>query len=133
MLKCLVAEGDVREDFRVGQEADLGSGAARIVFGGISAGGDDMQRVYDFTAGEGDQIDLAVLHDLDLGPFGQGVDAFHAHTVQTTGDFVDVVVELSAGVELGHDDLNGRPAADRGVLVHHGIDRHASTVVDHRA
>ena len=92
-----------------------------------------MQGVYDFTAGEGDQIDLTVLHDLDFGPFGQSVDAFHAHAVQTTGDFVDVVVELSAGVELGHDDLDGGPAADGGILVHHGIDRHASAVVDHRA
>ena len=133
MLKCLVAEGDVREDIRVGQEADLGSGAARIVFGGIGAGGDDVQRIDDFAAGEGDQIDLAVLYDLDLGPFGQGVDAFHAHAVQTTGDFVDVVVEFSAGVELGHDDLDGGPAADGGVLMNHGIDGHASAVVDHRA
>jgi hypothetical protein len=43
--------------------------------------------------------------DLQLQPFGEEVHHRDADAVQTAGDFVGVVVELSARVQLGHDDL----------------------------
>src|SRR5699024_3692172 len=41
---------------------------------------------------------------------GQGVDHGNTNTVQTTGDRVGIGVELTAGVQLRHDDLHGRGA-----------------------
>ncbi len=58
-------------------------------------------------------------------PLGQGIDHRHADPVQAPGDLVGVVVELTAGVEHGHDDLGRGPAL---VFVHvHGD---AAAVVD---
>ena len=42
-----------------------------------------MERLDDFAAGEVDVMDLSVLDDLDFGPLRQGVDTFHADTVQS--------------------------------------------------
>jgi hypothetical protein len=55
---------------------------------------------------------------------GQGVDHRHADAVQTAGDLVGTVVELTAGVQHGHDDLGRRPPFF-GVDVH----RNAAAVV----
>jgi hypothetical protein len=46
--------------------------------------------------------------------------------VQAAGDRVGVAVELAAGVQNGHDDLDGGPLLDR---VH--ADRDSAAVVDH--
>ena len=62
--------------------------------------------------------------DLQLEPLGEKVDDGDSDAVQTAGDFVRVVVELTAGVQLGHDDL-GRGA----VLFLVQIDRDAAAVV----
>ena len=67
-----------------------------------------------------------VAPDLELEPLGQGIDDRHADAVQTAGHLVGVVLELAAGVQLGHHDL-GRRAA-----VGHRIDRNAAAVVDDR-
>jgi len=50
-------------------------------------------------------------------PFGQGIDHGDAHPVQATGDLVGIVVELSAGMEHGHDHL-GSGATLLLVIVH---------------
>jgi hypothetical protein len=47
--------------------------------------------------------------------------------VQTAGYLVTFAAELAAGVKFGHDDLDGRT----GVLVLHGADGDAATVVPH--
>src|SRR5690606_29503752 len=57
---------------------------------------------------------------------GERVDHRNAHAVQTTGHLVAVVVELTAGVQHGHDHL-GRRHAFFLVDVH----RNAATVVAH--
>ena len=51
---------------------------------------------------------LAVAPDLELQPVGQRVDHRHAHAVQAAGHLVAVVVELAAGVQLGHHDFGRR-------------------------
>jgi hypothetical protein len=79
------------------------------------------------------QVDLPVLHDLDLGPLRQRVDALDADAVEAAGDLVHVVVELAAGVQLGHDHLDGGTAVDVGILVLHRVDGHAAAVVEHGA
>ena len=55
------------------------------------------------------------------------VDDGHADAVQAAGDLVAVVVELTAGVQDGHDDL-GRRASLLGV----DIDGNTASVVDDR-
>jgi hypothetical protein len=45
--------------------------------------------------------------DEDLHPGGEGVDAGYADAVEAAGDLVVLLVELAAGVELGHDQLEG--------------------------
>ena len=52
-------------------------------------------------------IDLAAGEDVDLHEAGEGVDYADADAVQAAGDLVRSVVELSARVQLGHDDFDG--------------------------
>ena len=51
---------------------------------------------------------LAIAPNLQLEPFGQRIDDGHADAVQTAGDLVAVLVELSAGVQHGHRELHAR-------------------------
>ena len=57
----------------------------------------------------------------------QGVDHRHAHAMQAAGDLVGVLVEFSAGMQLGHDDFGGGHAfflvdvgGDAAAIVAHG-------------
>ena len=56
----------------------------------------------------------------------KSVHAAHANAVQTARDFVGVRIELTTGVQFGHDNLGCRDAF---ILVH--IHRNAATVIDH--
>ena len=60
-------------------------------------------------------------------PFGQGVDARHAHAVQTARHLISGVVELPSGVQLGHDHLHGGHA-----LFGMDVYGNAAAVVAHR-
>ena len=71
---------------------------------------------------------LAVAPDRQLEPARQRVDHGDADAVQAAGHLVGVLVEFSAGVQLGHDDLGRRDAF---ALVHVG--RNAAAVVAHGA
>ena len=53
-------------------------------------------------------MDLAPSADLELEPVRQRIDHRDADAVQAAGHLVGVLVEFSAGVELGHDDLGRR-------------------------
>jgi hypothetical protein len=53
---------------------------------------------------------LAVAPDAQVEPVAERVDNRHAHAVQTAGNLVGILVELSASMELGHDDLGRRNA-----------------------
>src|SRR3546814_20188427 len=73
---------------------------------------------------------LAVAPDGELQPFAERVDDRDADTVEAAGDLVGVVVggvlELTTGVELGHDDLGRR---DTFFLVDPGRDA-AAVILD---
>ena len=68
------------------------------------------------------QVPIAL--NLSFHAGGQGVNHRNAHAVQTTGYCVGVRVELTAGVQLRHDNLHGRRASR--VILH----RDATTVID---
>ncbi len=70
---------------------------------------------------------LAIAPDTQFQPVGQGVHNGNTHTVQTTRDLVRVAVELTASMQLGHDDLCRRDA-----LFWVDIDRNTPAVVRYR-
>ena len=83
----------------VGQEGDLGAAV--------------VARAEHFHGVEGlavgvllDEVE-PVAEDLGGEVLGEGVHAGDADAVQTAGDLVGVLVELAAGVQDGHDDLQG--------------------------
>ena len=69
---------------------------------------------------------LALAPDRQVHPDRQGIDHRNAHPVQTAGDLVGILVELPAGMQLGHDDLGRRHAL---ALVE--ISRNTATVIAH--
>ena len=62
--------------------------------------------------------------NLELQPFGEESHHRDADPVQAAGHLVGVVVELSAGVQLGHDDF-GRRAS----FLFVDVDRDAAAIV----
>ena len=121
MLERGVIELGHREGSGRGQERDLGAVAAVPVAG-------DFQRRVGHAVGEAHLVDLAVPPDAELQPLRQGIDHGDADAVQAAGNLVGILVEFSAGMELGHDDLGGRHAL---ALVDVGRDA-AAVVADRR-
>ena len=121
MLERREIELDHREGFGRGQERHLG---AALVLGLA----DDGKRRDRHAMGELHDVLMAVAPDPELQLARERVDDGHADAVQAAGDLVGVLVEFSAGVQLGHDDLGGRDAF---VLV--DVGRNAAAVVAHRA
>ena len=70
----------------------------------------DLQRRDHIAMRELDKMLEAVPPDAQDELRRQRVDDRHADAVQAAGDLVGVLVELSAGVKLGHDDLGRRNA-----------------------
>ena len=68
---------------------------------------DDGQPVLRHAARVMLAVPLSVAAHGDGEPLGKGIDAGHAHAVQAAGHLVASVVELAAGMEDGHDHLNG--------------------------
>lgn len=130
---------DVGEDLFVGQEVHFGAalvgGARRAQWRhldhlAVRRLGLLQQTVLRDAAREIHVVHLAVTAHRQLQPFRQAVHARHAHAVQAARHLVAVLVELAAGVQLGHDDLGG--AALRLVLVVElDAGRDAAAVVDH--
>ena len=84
----------------------------------------DAHFLGNMAAGEFHLINLPVAADLDLQPFGQGVDDRRADAVQTAGDLIAPAAEFAAGVQDGIDDLQ------RGLSgLRLDIDRDAAAVV----
>jgi hypothetical protein len=52
-------------------------------------------------------VDPSVYVYVDLAPFGERIYNRHSHAVQPAGDFVAFLVELSAGMQLCHDNFEG--------------------------
>ena len=110
------------ESFGRRQEHHLGAALA----GGVAG---DRQRRHRLAVAELHEVLLAVAPDRELEPARQRVDDRNADAVEAAGDFVAVLIELAAGVQLGHDDL-GRRAAE--IVVFFDIGRNAAAVVDDR-
>ena len=53
---------------------------------------------------------LAVAPNAQAQPSGQRIDDGNADAMQPAGNLVRILVELSARMKLGHDDLGGRHA-----------------------
>ena len=107
------------EDLVVGPEAD--SGARRL------RSAHDLHFLDGLAARKLHLVDVAIaayLHDHTLG---QGVDDGDAHAVQSARDLVGRVIELTAGVQDRHDDLERRDLFDRML-----VDGDAAPVVDDR-
>ena len=68
---------------------------------------------------------LALPANGKLELLGQRVDNRHPHPVQTTRHFITVVVELSAGMQHGHDDFSSRDP----FLMH--LSRYSTAIVRH--
>ncbi len=110
---------DVLEGLGGGEERHLGAALAI----GLA---DHLQRRDRVAMGEFDEMLLAVAPDPQLQLARQRVDDGDADAVQAARNLVGVLVELSAGMELGHDDLGRRNAF---ALV--DVDRNAAAVVAH--
>ncbi len=88
---------------------------------------DDLERGDRIAVVELDEMLLAVAPDRQLQPGRQRIHHRDADAVQPTGDLVGVLVEFSAGMELGHDDLGGR-----NTFAFVDVGRNAATIVAHR-
>ncbi len=118
-----------REDLGVGPERDLGAGLLRSAH--------RLDRRDRAALLVGLLPDLALAQDLDLEPLGERVDDRDADAVQAARDLVGVVVELSARVQVRHDDLERlalvllvHPDRDAAAVV---LDRHGVVGVDRDA
>ena len=101
--QMLVLEDRRLENFRVGQEGDLGARLFRLA--------DDGERALRHAAVVDLAVDVAVLIDFRFQPFGKGVDRLDADAVQTARNFVArVSAELTARVDLREDDFHRRNA-----------------------
>ena len=97
-------------------------------FGAAAIGGaGHRQRGHGDAMAELHLVRLAVAPDAKPQPVGQRIDHRHADAVQAARHLVAVLVELAAGVELGHHDLGGRALQ---LVVVLEIDRNAAAVVD---
>ena len=115
----VVAVLPVLEDLEVGLEGDLGARRGRR-----AGHGERRLRVTAFVA----LLEhLAVLLDLEVEPFREGVHHGHADAVKPPGDLVHIAVELAACMEHGQGHLGRGPLLD---AVHLRGD--APAVVDHR-
>src|SRR5215217_7327451 len=109
----------LREDLRVGLEADCGS---RPLTPLELAGLAEISLRETALVALGPHVSVAP--DLHLQPLAERVDDRGAHAVQPAGDLVALVVELAAGVQRRHDDLG------RGLAVFvHLADWHPAPVV----
>ena len=109
-----------QEDLRVGLEGDLGAGLLGVA---------DHRHLLDRLAlRKAHLVDLAAAPHLGLEPFGDGVDAFCADAVQPAGHLVGALAELSAGMEVGQDELQRGNLVDRV-----RVDGNAAAVVLDRA
>src|SRR3569623_387448 len=105
----VIMKFDVSEYQRAGLETNGCAGGAAIT--------DFSQRRYRITQSIGLIKHLAVPVDGQLQFFRERIHYGYAHAMKPTRDFVGIAVELTTGVEYGHNDLSGRPSL-LGVNVH---------------
>ena len=98
MLQRREIELDHREGFGRGKERHLGAALAVGV-------ADHDQRRNHVAMRKLNIVLFAVPPDAQLQLGRQRIDDGHADAVQAARDLVGVLVEFSAGMQLGHDDL----------------------------
>ena len=130
-----VVEFHVRENLFVSPEMHVGAALVRFADDLDRGGGDvadhDDLAVLRHAAHEFHVMHFAIAADGQFQQFRQAIHAGHAHAVQTARDFIRVLVELAARVQLGHDDFRRRTL--RIVLVvHFQAGRHAAAIVGDR-
>ena len=96
----VVVEIDVLEDLVAGLEGDLGAGLVRIP--DRFEGSDRVSFLVQLMP------DMPIAMDGQVQGFGQRIHDRDADAVQSTRNLVGVLVELTAGVQHGHDDLRCR-------------------------
>ena len=115
MLERAVVELDHGEGLGRRHESDFRAAAslerAGRVLRRVAAG--RLQRRIGVAVGEAHLVDPAVAADLQFQPHRKRIDHGHADAVQAAGNLVGILVELTAGMELGHDDLGRRDAFRR--------------------
>ena len=119
VLQRRIVELDHGEGFARRHEGDLAARAALIGARHLvrHVGAGDPQRRVGIAVREAHLVDIAVAADLQLQPGGQRVHHRDADAVQAARDLVGVLVELSAGMQLRHDDFGSRnalPGVDSG-------------------
>ena len=82
-----------------------GNGGAGLI--GVAQ---NLHLLGDAAPGELHLVNSAVLLNLHLQPFGQGIDHGRAHAVEAAGYLIASAAELTAGVEHGVYHLQRRPA-----------------------
>ena len=107
------------ENLRIGEKAHLGAAPVQCL-------ADDRKLACRLAALERLSIERLPAGDLDLELLGQRIDHRDADAMQSAGGLVGAAVEFSAGVQLRHDDFEGRHFRIFWVRV----DRHAAAVVD---
>ncbi len=120
MLDRGEVELDHREGLRRGEERHFRSPFA-------AAFAANFQRRDRDAVGELHEMFFAVAPDGELEPARQRVDHRDADAVQAAGHLVGILIEFSAGVQLGHDDLGRRDA-----FAFVDVGRDAAAVVAHR-
>ena len=108
MLQFLEIEFENLESGGAGQEGDAGTLLAD------GRGADHLQRCDRIAMSEAHIMLLAIAEDCQIEEFAERVDDRHADAVKAAGNLVGIVVgcilELTAGMKLGHDDLGRRHA-----------------------
>ena len=116
----------LREDRIIGPELHERTGLALLPVTRSLRLGDHMHRSQRFALRIILTVDLSVTIDLHVHLLRERVHAAHTHTVKTAGDLVGVFIELTTGVEHGHDNLQ------RGfMLLRVHIYRDTTTVILH--
>ena len=84
-----------------------------------------LQRAHGMAALVDLAIELAVARHLDFEPRRQRIDDRYADAMQAARGLVDLGVELSAGMQRGHDDLERRAVG----VFRMRVDRNAAAIV----
>ena len=120
MLEAADGELEAVEILGVRPEVHAGAGVA------LAHRADHFQVAGLVAIGEGDAVLVAVAAHAHFDAGRQGVDHRDTDTVQTTGELVVLVGELTAGVQLGEDQLDAANA-----LFRVDVDRHTAAVIGH--
>ena len=100
LKRFIVIDRCFLKNLRVRLELDESSRFVRIA--------DYVEVACNVTSCKALAVDMTVLGNLNLKPFGKGVNNGRAHAVQTAGNLVAAATELSAGVQYGQNNGNGR-------------------------